>query len=197
MAALWIICCWISRRKIDFSGIYYERVSRKKIGNLPLWHINIGYGRVAEGVFAVGLAARGIFAVGLASVGVVSIGILPVGLIALGCLALGLLAVGGISVGVLALGAIAVGIFSIGALAIGQFAVGAAAFGKYAALGDSAAAAIAIGEHEARCTLFEMYVGSWSAWYEHGDTVKALLDERVPWYLSCFENLFLWFCKLI
>lgn len=184
-------------QKIDFSGIYYERVSRKKIGNLPLWHINIGYGRVAKGVFALGLAARGIFAVGLASVGVVSIGILPVGLIALGCLALGLLAVGGISVGVLALGAIAVGIFSIGALAIGQFAVGAAAFGKYAALGDSAAAAIAIGDHEARGTLFEMYVGSWSAWYEHGDTVKALLDEMVPWYLSLFKKLFLCFCKLI
>lgn len=181
-------------QKIDLTSICYERVSKKMIGNLPLWHINIGYGRVAKGFFALGLTSKGVVSVGVASVGVISFGVLAVGLLAIGSLALGLLAVGAIAVGVLVLGAIAVGVFGIGALAIGQFAVGAAAFGKYAALGDSATAAVAIGASEAKGALFEM---SWPAWYEHGETVTSLLDETVPWYLSAFKKLFLRFCRHI
>lgn len=187
----------VTVHKIDFRAICYERVSKRKIGSLPLWHINIGYGRVAKGVFAMGLAARGIFSMGLVSLGVVSFGILSVGLLALGCLTLGLLSVGAIGVGVIALGAIAVGLFSIGSLSIGQFAVGAAAFGNYAACGDSAMAAIAIGASQAKGSLFDMYTGSWSAWYKYGDTVKALLDETVPWYFAFFKKLFLWFCQFV
>lgn len=184
-------------RGFSLDTIYYEKVSKKKFGKLPLWHINIGYGRVATGVFALGLSARGIFSMGLVSLGVVSFGILSVGLLALGCLAAGLLAIGAIGVGVIALGAIAVGLFSIGSLAIGQFAVGAAAFGNYAACGDSATAAIAIGASQAKGSLFDMYTGSWSAWYKHGDTVKALLDETVPWCFAFFKKLFLWFCQFV
>lgn len=184
-------------QKIGLTALCYERVSKRKIGNLPLWHVNIGYGRVAKGIFAVGLASKGIVAVGLASVGVVSFGILAVGLLAVGSLALGVLAAGAIAVGILALGAIAVGVFGMGALAIGQFAVGAAAFGKYAAFGDTATAAIAIGATEAKGTLFDMLTVSWSAWYEHGEAVTKLLDETVPWYLSIFKRLFLWFCQYI
>lgn len=61
---------------IDLSAIGYERVSEKKFGNLPLWHVNIGYGRVARGVFALGLVSRGIVSVGLFSVGVISLGVI-------------------------------------------------------------------------------------------------------------------------
>lgn len=174
-------------QKFDLSSLCYERVSQKKIGNMPLWHINIGYGRVARGVFALGLAARGIFSVGLVSLGVVSFGILSVGLLALGCLTLGLLSIGAISVGVLALGAIVVGIFALGAMAIGQFAVGALAIGNYAAFGDSARAAIAIGRTEAFGTLFQSPGLDGEAY----QTTMRLLDDQVPWYLSAFKKLFL------
>lgn len=178
-------------QKIDLTSLCYERVSEKKIGRLPLWHVNIGYGRVAKGVFAFGLVSKGVVSVGLASVGVVSFGLMSVGLLAVGSLALGLLAAGAISVGILALGAIAVGIFGMGALAIGQFAVGAAAFGKYAAWGDAATAAIAVGLSEAHGTLFSRTGVSLSA-AELGE-IRALLEESVPWFLGIFKKLFLLF----
>lgn len=177
---------------LDFSGIYLERVSEKKIGNLPLWHINIGYGRVAKGVFALGLAAKGIVAVGLASVGVVSVGVASVGVLAAGSLAVGLVALGAIAVGILAAGAVAVGCFALGALAVGQFAVGAAATGTYGALGDAARGAVAIGKSEAEGALFQSVKGLTPA--DIGK-VRALLDETVPWYLAPFKKLFLLFVK--
>lgn len=177
----------VTVHKIDFSAICYERVSKRKIGSLPLWHINIGYGRVAKGVFAMGLAARGIFSMGLVSLGVVSFGILSVGLLALGCLTLGLLSVGAISVGVVALGAIAVGIFALGAMAIGLFSVGALAIGGYAAYGDAASAAVAIGRTEVYGTLFQ----STGLDGEEYQMVMQHLNEQVPWYLSAFKKLFL------
>lgn len=183
--------------RINFGSFYVEKVSKRKIGNLPLWHINIGHGRVAKGVIAVGFASKGIISVGLASLGVVSFGVLSVGLMAMGVLSTGLVSLGAIAAGILALGSIAVGVFGIGSLAIGEFAVGAAAVGKYAACGDHASAAIAIGASEAKGSLFEMLTVSWSAWYEHGDTVKGLLEETVPWYLDGFKKLFLWFCQWI
>lgn len=178
--------------KLDFGSIYLERVSERKIGNLPLWHVNIGYGRVARGVFAVGLAAKGIVAVGLASVGVVSLGVCGVGILAFGSIALGLIAVGAIAAGILAVGAVAVGIFALGACAVGQFAVGAAAVGSYAALGDAAKAAVAIGNSDADGTLFQTVNKLTAADIE---TVRALLDKTVPWYLSLFKKLFLLFVK--
>lgn len=177
-------------QKIDLSGLYYERVSERRIGNLPLWHINIGYGRVATGVFALGLSARGIVAVGLASLGVVSVGIASVGLLALGCLAVGLLAAGAICTGVIAAGAIAVGIFSLGAMAIGDFSVGALAIGRYAALGDAARSAVAVGHTEAEGTLFQTVTALTAADIQ---AIRRLLADAVPWYLRIFENLFLLF----
>ena len=98
-------------QKLDLRSLCFERVSKRMVGNLPLWHINIGYGRTAKGIFAMGLVARGIFSMGLISMGVVSFGVLSAGLLALGCLAVGLLALGAISAGILAVGAIAMGAF--------------------------------------------------------------------------------------
>ena len=46
----------------DLHSFHFERKSKIMIGKLPLWHINIGFGRTAKGFFAVGLCARGIFA---------------------------------------------------------------------------------------------------------------------------------------
>ena len=179
--------------RIDLRSLCYERVSEKKIGGLPLWHINIGFGRVAKGVFAVGLRAKVIVAVGLAAAGVVSLGVCSVGLIALGSLAVGLVAVGAIAAGILAIGAVAVGVFSLGACALGNFAVGAAAIGEYAARGDAAKAAVAVGISEANGTLYTLKASQVPP-QAHSE-IAAILDQTVPWYLSAFKKLFLFFQK--
>lgn len=173
--------------KIDLRGFCYERVSERKIGNLPLWHINIGYGRVAKGVFALGLVSKGIVSAGLCSLGVVSLGVFGVGVLALGALAVGLIALGAIAAGILSAGAVAVGVFSLGACAVGQFAVGAAAIGHYAALGDAARGAIAIGSSDADGTLFQTVERLTPRDIQ---TVRDLLERTTPWYLGLLQKLF-------
>ena len=180
------------RSSLDLRSVSFERVSERRIGSLPLWHVNIGFGRVAKGVFAVGLASKGVVSLGLVSLGVVSFGVVSVGLLGIGALAAGLIAAGAISAGVLALGAVAVGVFALGACAIGQFAVGAAAVGHYAALGDAAAGAVAIGVSDAKGTLFETVRDLTP---EDVRSVGDILERTVPWYLECFRKLFLLFVK--
>ena len=180
------------KRIVDLRSICYERVSETKIGGLPLWHINIGFGRVARGIFSLGLVSTGIVSVGLCSVGLLSLGLLGIGVLALGALALGLVAGGAIAVGILAAGAVAVGVFALGACAIGRFAVGAAALGHYAALGDAARGAVAIGRTDAEGTLFQT-IRKLSP--EDIRRVRRLLEETVPWYLSVFRKLFCLFLR--
>ena len=179
--------------RIDLRSLCYERVSEKKIGGLPLWHINIGFGRTAKGVFAIGLRAKGIVAVGLVALGVVSLGVCGVGLITVGPLAVGLVAVGAIAAGILAIGAVAVGVFSLGACAIGNFAVGAAAIGEYAARGDAARAAVAVGISEANGSLYTLETSQVSP--QERLEIAVILERTVPWYLSAFKKLFLFFLK--
>lgn len=143
--------------RIDLRSLCYERVSEKKIGGLPLWHINIGFGRTAKGIFAVGLRAKGIVAVGLAALGVVSLGVCGVGVIAVGSLAVGLAAIGAVSAGVLAIGAVAVGI------------------------------------SEANGTLYTLKASQVPP-QAHSE-IAAVLDQTVPWYLSAFKELYLFFLK--
>ncbi len=135
-------------------SFYFERKSKRSIGKLPLWHINIEINRVATGVFAVGLVARGLVSVGLIGIGLISIGLLGIGLLGIGTFAIGLMAVGAIAIGLIAFGAIAIGLFSVGAVAIGQYAVGALARGGTFALGDHAYAQIAIGKTIAEGSVF-------------------------------------------
>ena len=168
-------------RKWSVSNLYFERKSKRMIRSLPLWHINIGWGRTAKGVFSVGLAAKGVVSVGVFALGSISVGILS-----LGALALGLVAAGAISIGVIALGAICVGILALGALAVGQFAVGALAIGNYAACGDVAHGAVAIGITEAVGDVYQ----SLSA---ERDTVALLLKQTVPAWLQWVAKLFLLF----
>ena len=181
--------------KVDFSSFCLEKVSRKKIGNLPLWHINIGYGRVATGIFSLGLVSKGVVSCGLVSVGLISGGVLSIGLLALGTFAVGILALGAIAAGLLAIGAVAFGVFAFGSAAIGLFSVGAAALGNYAALGEAATGAIAIGWSEVRGSHLEVVIHSWDTWYRYGEDVKRLLGETVPWYLGWAKNLFLRLCE--
>lgn len=178
-----------STSQVEIGTVYYEKKSSRMVGNLPLWHINIGYGRIAKGVFAIGLAARGIVSVGLVSVGVLSVGILPVGVAALGVLAAGLLAVGSISVGMIAVGAIAVGLFALGSMSIGAFSVGSLAIGGYGAIGDSARAVVALGKKEA---LGDRYAGTYLS-LENRRLVLDILHEITPAWLNFAKKLFLLF----
>lgn len=175
------------KRGIEWNpcSLYFERKSRKTVRGIPLWHINIGLGRSAKGIFAIGLAARGVVSIGVFSLGVFSIGLFSLGLVALGVFALGVLAAGTISVGVLSAGAIAVGVVAFGALAIGQFSVGALAVGNYFALGDHAYAKIAIWKTE----------GSGSVWItnayspENYSDVMRVLECETPWIFGWAKEL--------
>ena len=164
---------------------YFEYKSRRTVGNLPLVHINIGWGRKATGVVAIGLAARGIFSLGLASIGVLSVGLASVGLLSLGIFALGLLlAVGSIAVGAVAVGAIAVGILAIGALSVGLISVGALAVGYYVALGDHAYGMIAAGGTVAEGEVFSAISPIYHVWRDELlPEALSLVDEYVPTFL--------------
>ena len=126
---------------------YFEYKSRRTVRGVPLVHVNIGFGRKAKGIVAIGLTARGILSIGLASVGVLSVGLCSVGLLSVGALALGLLlAVGSMAMGTVAIGAIAAGIFAIGALSVGLISIGALSAGYFLAVGDHAYGMIALGQ---------------------------------------------------
>ncbi len=176
--------------RLNFSDIHFEKKSTRMVRGVPLWHVNIGYGRTAHGIFALGLAARGVFSCGLFSMGLFSCGVLSLGLLAFGSIALGLLAFGAIALGFIALGGLAVGVFALGGCAIGLVSAGGAAVAQYLAVGDSAKAQIAIGISEAhgefiyitpldasaRQALFaniETLVPSWLYWA--ADIVKAMI----------------------
>lgn len=166
---------------LNFANPNFERVSKKNFHGLPLWHINIGYGRTAKGIIAVGLSAKGVISIGLLSLGIISFGVLSVGILALGVLAIGLLSAGAISTGVIAFGAISIGIVSIGALSVGYFSVGASATGKYFAMGDHARALIALGNTKANGSLYQK-LGEYTV--QDISDVKELLDVNVPPYFS-------------
>ena len=164
----------------------YEKMSKMRIHGLPLWHINIGFGRTAKGIIAVGLSARGIISVGLFSLGIFSFGVFALGLLALGSVAIGLLSVGAISCGVIALGAISIGVVSIGALSVGLFSIGASANGKFFAMGDHSHAMIALGDTKAVGSLYQK-LGRLTS--QEIAEVKALLDVNVPSYLHWAKEL--------
>lgn len=142
-------------RTVRMGRFVYERKSRREMFGLPLWHINLGPGRKAKGIIAIGQVAKGGVAIGLCSLGVVSVGLCSVGVVALGALAVALLSLGSLAVGVVAVGAGSVGVLSIGALAVGKLSVGALAVGEYFALGDHAIGMIALGDTKAVGSVFQ------------------------------------------
>lgn len=157
---------------------HYEYKSKKMIGNLPLVHINLGFGlRRAKGVIAIGTVAQGWFAIGLAAMGGLSLGIVSLGLFTIATFAFGLIAVGSFAVGVISMGAVAFGIFSMGALTFGEFAFGASAHGAQVAIGDVANGKVALGysravgtytqvsnrqpfDYESACRMIDAHVSS-------------------------------------
>lgn len=118
-----------------------EYTSSLRIGNIPLVHICIGWGRkrngkrhIAKGIIAIGNVSIGVVSIGIMSAGIISFGILTFGLLfALGCLSLSYLAVGALAIGYIAIGAFAVGVYSIGAISIGfVMSIGAISYGTTA-----------------------------------------------------------------
>lgn len=176
---------------LNFNKFYFERKSKKTVKGLPLWHINIGFGRTAKGIIAVGLVAKGILSIGLISFGIISIGLFALGFLALGNLAIGLLPIGVIAIGILAIGAISLGIVSVGALSVGLFSAGALAIGKYFAMGDTANALIAVGKTAAIGGVYQK-LGELSA--QDIADIRNLLDTNTPLYFAWAKeiiNLFL------
>lgn len=137
-------CAAVGAKPLNLKNFYIEYVSKTHIGSLPLVHINIGLGRTAKGVFALGIKSVGVFSVGILSLGAVSVGTLGLGLVSFSCLSLALLAFGAVALGIMAWGAIAVGLFAGGAVALGLFSVGAYANGVYFAVGDVAHSALGV-----------------------------------------------------
>lgn len=176
--------------KFSLRQLCFERKSQTTINGIPLWHINIGLGRTAKGIFAVGLVAKGLVSVGVCAMGMVTFGTLSLGLLAFGALAVGLVAAGAISLGLIAFGAVSIGILAVGAVALGQFSIGALAVGNYAASGDIARAAIAIGRTEATGSLYQTLLppDQWQL-----QAITGLMDDRVPGILAWAKELFLAF----
>ena len=146
----------------------YERKSARQLFGMPLYHVNIGPGRVAKGFFAVGL--------------------ISVGLLAFGLDAIGLLAIGCVAIGILAFGAVALGLFAAGGAACGFYAVGTAAAGGFAALGSSASGPIAIGTEESLGGEIFRKLGALSP--QERRQVFRLLADTAPFWLRWAAALF-------
>ena len=178
----------------------YEYKSKKTLGGIPLVHINIGRGKTAKGIVAIGFKSVGVISIGLLSIGLLSFGLLALGFFGLGMLgigffgfgtfALGFLSGGAISIGIISFGAISVGVMSCGAISIGQFAVGALAKGHYFAFGDNATAMVALGATKADGTLYTHFTGIQNNFsgYET-NTVISILESNVPSVLKWLMNI--------
>lgn len=188
-------------QRFSISKIFnYEYKSQRTLCGIPLVHINIGRGKTAKGIVAIGFKSVGVVSIGLLSIGLLSLGLLALGFLGLGmfgvgffgfgAFALGLLSGGAISIGIISFGAISIGVMSCGALSIGQFAVGALAKGHYFAFGDNATAMVALGATKADGTLYTHFTGmqnNFSGYDAH--TVISILENNVPSALKWLMNM--------
>ncbi len=178
----------------------YEYKSKRTFCGVPLIHINIGSGKTAKGIVAVGFKSIGVVSIGLLSMGLLSFGLLALGFFGLGMLgigflgigafALGLFSIGAISIGIISFGAISIGIMACGSVSIGQFAVGALAKGHYFALGDNATAMVALGATKADGTLYTHFTGIQNDFSGYDtSTVLSILENNVPSALKWLMNM--------
>ena len=191
---------------IRFGRLFeYEYKSARTLCGIPLVHVNLGWGKSAKGILAVGFKARGVVSVGLLSMGIVSFGCLSLGLISLGALSLGVLSLGAIAAGLfLALGAVALGFIAYGAVAVGFFSAGALAVAQFVAVGDYAFAAVPIGKTvSSGGALYNFYMAvsqmppfSQVGYFEGGAFVEGeaalarAIKELVPPFLRPLAELF-------
>lgn len=125
----------------------YTYTSKRKIGNIPLVHVNFGIGaKNAKGIIAIGNTAIGVVSIGLCSVGVISLGLLSLGLLSFGMICIGAACFGGVSIGLVSLGGVAVGLLSLGGVAVGGYSFGGTAIASNLAVGGYAEGHIALGD---------------------------------------------------
>ncbi len=183
----------------------FEYKSGRTLFGLPLVHVNLGWGKTAKGIVAVGFKAHGVLSVGLLSMGVFSFGVLSLGALSVGAAALGVLSIGAIAVALfLALGAAAAGFLAYGAVAVGFFSAGALAVAQYVAVGDHAIAAVPIARTYASggelCNFFFLYaspsaaaqVGVWEGGrlVPAGELLSRATEECVPRFLRGIADMF-------
>lgn len=171
----------------------FEYVSKTRIGNLPLVHINIGVKRTAKGFIAIGFKSVGVITFGLLSLGVISVGLLALGVLGFGVIAAGLVAAGSVSVGALSFGAVAVGLWAMGGCAVGLFSVGGYAAGYYVAVGGRAVGGIAIGGTSAQGRVISATVSEITAIkeqiYSAFEEIPAFWTVFVSWARGIFEGV--------
>lgn len=158
------------------NNISYEYISKRKLFNIPLVHINFGGIKTkAKGIIAIGNTATGLIAVGFVAFGGISIGFLSLGLISLGFLSVALLlSLGGISIGAVAVGGISLGLLSMGGLSIGMYSLGGCAIAQNIAVGGYADAIVAIGDVVSGDVVFHNN----SLVYE--DEIKTAITQKLP-----------------
>ncbi|MCL1824256.1 MAG: helix-turn-helix domain-containing protein [Oscillospiraceae bacterium] len=174
-------------------GSYYEYKSERKLFGVPLVHINVGMGRKAKGIIAVGFAAKGFLSFGVFSAGLLSFGAFSAGVICFGALGLGLLlSMGAVVVGTVAIGAVAIGIFTIGAVSIGMFSLGAASFATHVAIGDFARGHIAIGRNAAGKNVIEVDDINRAFTEISREQVGTMLDAEFPNMWNWVKSIVKW-----
>lgn len=179
--------------RVSFCFPQFEYVSKTRIGNLPLVHINIGLKRTAKGFIAIGLKSVGVFSLGLLSLGFVSIGLLALGVLGMGVLAAGIMAAGSLAFGALSFGAVAVGLWAMGGCAVGLFSVGGYAAGYYVAIGGRAVGGIALGGTYARGGIISAVVSEMSGMkepiYSAFDEIPSFWSVFTSWSRGIFEGV--------
>lgn len=127
-------------------SFHFEYKSRKCVKDMPLVHINYGFGNYhARGIIAIGNISSGLLAVGLIAKGILSIGVLSIGLLAFGVFSLGLFVVGCIAAGIIAVAGIAVGVMTLGGVALGVVSIGGCAISTHVSVGGVAMAPVSVG----------------------------------------------------
>ena len=131
-------CAIVKQNTMPFT-LNYEYVSKTKIFNMPLVHINIGFGlKRAKGIIAIGNIATGFISLGLVSVWLLSLGVFALGLLVFGSFALGLVSFGAISIGLLSFGGVSLGYFTFVGVSIAKYAIGGYAYGGAISYGGMA-----------------------------------------------------------
>lgn len=178
-----------NEKKRSPRDFYFEWKSKRTIKGVPLCHVNIGLGRTARGILAVGLAAKGVLAVGLLAMGLLSFGLCSIGVLAFGMLVLGGFAAGAISIGLIAFGGVCIGVIAVGGVAIGGFCVGGCAVGRYIAIGDYAFGELAYGKTWMNAGRYGI------APFDSSDLneAKKYLEQTVPWIFGWAKNIMKWF----
>ena len=183
---------------------HFEYKSKRTVGGVPLVHVNIGLGRTAKGIVAVGIKSIGVISVGVLSLGILAFGVLALGLFAIASLGLGLilscsaisfgiLAMGGVAVGVFSMGGLSVGLFAFGGCAVGGYAFGGAAYGSYVAIGGVARGGIALGRTSAHGSILSATLPQFEEMkaqiYAAFDTLPSALSPLTNIFKNIFESI--------